>query len=109
SVVQAVVDLGQREGQLVEVGDPADDGRQVDDVRAAGHRYGGLLERAQVAGVDLAALADPLGRLALVADADLEGGVAQQSAHHRRADRPGAAGDEDAAQEAGTSAAISAP
>ena len=34
-VVERVVDLGQRVGELVEVGDAADDRRQVDDVRAA--------------------------------------------------------------------------
>ena len=54
-------------------------------------------EVAQVAAVDLAALADPLRRLALVADPDLERGVAQQAAHDRGADRAGTAGDEDPA------------
>ena len=37
------------------------------------------------------------GRLALVGDADLPVGVAEQPAHDRRADRAGAARDEDAA------------
>ncbi len=52
---------------------------------------------AQVAAVDLAALAHPHRRLALVGDADLEVGVAQQAPDDRGADRAGAAGDEDAA------------
>ena len=55
-----------------------------------------LVEVAQVAGVDLAALAHPVRRLALVGDADLVVGVAQQAADDGRADRAGAAGDEDA-------------
>ena len=63
---------------------------------AALHRLARLDEVAQVAGVDLAALAHPLRRLALVGDADLVVGVAQQAADDRRADRAGAAGDEDA-------------
>ncbi len=59
---------------------------------AAGGGTAGLVEVAQVAAVDLAALAHPLRRLALVGDADLEVGVAQQAPHDRRADRAGAAG-----------------
>ncbi len=47
--------------------------------------------------VDLAALAHPVRRRPLVGDADLEVRVAQQAPHDRRADRPGAARDEDAA------------
>ena len=54
------------------------------------------VEVAQVAGVDLAALAHPLRRRALVGDADLPVGIAQQPAHDGRADRAGASGDEDA-------------
>ena len=46
-------------------------------------------------------------RLALVGDADLEVGVAQQPAHDRGADRAGAAGDEDAVHRAQLSAATS--
>ena len=108
-VVERVVDLGQRVGQLVEVGDPADDRRQVDHVRAAPRRLARLVEHAQVAGVDLAALAHPVGRRALVGDAHLEVGVAQQAAHDRRADRAGAAGDEDPVHGRGTVAgAVSA-
>ena len=56
-----------------------------------------LLELAQVAGVDLAALAHPLRRGALVGDAHLVGGVGQQPPHDRGADRAGAAGDQHAA------------
>ena len=59
-------------------------------------RLARLVEVAQVAAVDLAALAHPVGRRALVGDADLARGVAQQAAHDGRADRAGAAGDEDA-------------
>jgi hypothetical protein len=92
-----VVDLGQRERQLVEVGDAADDGRQVDDVRAALDRLARLVVVAQVARVDLAALAHPVRGRPLVGDADLEVGVAEQPPHDRRADRAGASGDEDAA------------
>ena len=55
-----------------------------------------LVELAQVAGVDLAALAHPLRRRALVGDADLPVGIAQQPPHDGRADRAGASGDEDA-------------
>src|SRR5215210_2100474 len=54
------------------------------------------LEAAQIAGVDLAALAHPLRRRALVGDADLPVGVGDQAAHDSGADRAGAAGDEDA-------------
>ena len=56
-----------------------------------------VLGRAQVAGVDLAAFAHPLGRGALVGDADLIGGVGQQVPHDGGADRAGPAGDEDPA------------
>ncbi len=55
---------------------------------------------AQVAGVDLAGLAHPAGRLALVGHAHLAVGVAHQPAHHGGADRAGAAGDEHAAHSA---------
>ena len=50
--------------------------------------------------MDLAALAHPLRRVALVGDAHLEGRVAQQAPDDRGADRAGAAGDEDAAHPA---------
>ena len=61
---------------------------------------------AQVAAMDLAALAHPRRRVALVGDAHLEVGVAEQAPDDRGADRPGAAGDEDAthARSAATSA-----
>ena len=95
-VVERVVDLGERVGKLVEVRDAADDRGEVDDVRAAADRLARLGEVAQVAAVDLAALAHPLRGLALVGDADLERGIAEQAAHDGRADRAGAAGDEDA-------------
>jgi hypothetical protein len=58
-------------GQLVEVADPADDRREVDDVRAALRRLGRHADVAQVALDDLAGLAHPARRVALVADADL--------------------------------------
>ena len=61
------------------------------------HGGPGLLGHAQVAGVDLAAFAHPLGRGALVGDADLVGGVGQQVPHDGGADRAGAAGDQDPA------------
>ena len=101
-VIERVVDLGERVRELVEVGDAADDRRQVDDVRAAAHRPAGLVERAQVARVDLAALAHPVGRRALVGHAHLEVRVAQQAAHDRRADRAGAPGDQDPAHPTAT-------
>ena len=47
--------------------------------------------------MDLAALAHPAGRVALVGDADLEVGVAEQPARDRGADRAGASRDEHAA------------
>ena len=93
-VVERVVDLGEGVGQLVEVGDPAHDRGQVDHLRAACHRLSRLIEVAQVARVDLAALAHPLGRGPLVGHAHLEPGVSQQTAHDRRSDGAGAAGDE---------------
>ena len=58
-------------------------------------------EVAQVAGVDLAALAHPLRRLTLVGYPHLVVGVAQQALDDRGADRAGAAGDEDPAHDAG--------
>ena len=51
---------------------------------------------AQVAGVDLAALAHPVGRGAVVGDADLEVRVAQQPPDDGGADRAGAARDQNA-------------
>ena len=51
-------------------------------------------EHAQVAAVDLAALAHPGRRGALVGDADLVVGVAEQAADDRRAQDAGAAGHE---------------
>ena len=96
AVVERVVDLGQRVRELVEVRDPADDRGEVDHVRAAGDRRARLVELAQVAGVHLAALAHPGRRRALVGDAHLPVGIAQQPAHDGGADRAGASGDEDA-------------
>ncbi len=66
-------------------------------MRAARRRRARLLELAQVAGVDLAALAHPLRRRALVGDAHLVGGVGEQPPDDRGADRAGAAGDQHAA------------
>jgi len=91
-VVEAVVDLEQA---VVRSGD---DGGEVDDVRAALHRLACLGQGAQVAGVDLASLAYPVGRRAPVGDADLPVGIAQQAPHDGRADRAGAPGNEDAVQ-----------
>ena len=71
-------------------------------------RLARLGEVAQVARVDLAALAHPVRRRALVGDAHLPVGVAQQPAHDRGADRAGAAGDEDAAHRRATSSGASA-
>ena len=65
-------------------------------MRAAAHRLARLAEHPQVAGVDLAALAHPVGRDALVGDADLEGRIAEQPTDDGLADRAGAAGDENA-------------
>jgi hypothetical protein len=79
----------------VEVADPADDRRQVDDVRAALDGPARLVEHPQVAAMDLAALAHPPRGLALVGDADLVGRVAQEPADDRGADGAGTAGDED--------------
>ena len=62
AVVEAGVHLEQRVRQLVEVGDPADDRRQVDHVGAARGARARLVVVAQVAGVDLARLAHPGGR-----------------------------------------------
>src|SRR5262249_10874131 len=89
--------------------DPADDRGQVDHVRAAPRGVPRLLQDAQVAGVDLAALAHPRGRRALVGDADLVVGIAQQPAHDGGADRAGSAGDQDTVHGArkATPAAIS--
>jgi hypothetical protein len=102
-VRRVAVDLAGELGEPVGRGwhrDPADDRGQVDDVRAAAHRLARLLELAQVALVDLAALAHPHRRLALIGDADLELGVTQQPPHDRGADRAGAAGDEHPAHHA---------
>src|SRR5918998_1786240 len=96
-VIQRAVDGRQRVRQAMEVRDPADDRGEVDDVGAARRRLAGLAEVAQVAGVDLAALAHPLWRGALVGHPDLVVGVAQQTPNDRGADRAGAAGDEHAA------------
>ena len=93
-VVEAVVHLEQRVRELVEVRDPAHDRGQVDHVRAAAHGCARLVREQQVAGVDLAGLPHPGGRLALVGDPHLEAAVGEQAAHDRRADRAGAAGDE---------------
>jgi hypothetical protein len=81
----------------VEVRDPPDDRGEVDDVGAALHRLARLGVVAQVAGVDLAALAHPLRRLALIGYADLELRVAQQAPDDRGADRAGAACHQDPA------------
>ncbi len=56
---------------------------------------------AQIAGVDLAALAHPLRGQALVGDAHLIGGVGEQAPDDGGADRAGAAGDEDPAHPPG--------
>ena len=64
-------------------------------MRAALRRPPRLVEHAQVAGVHLAPLAHPVGRLALVGHAHLEVRIAQQTAHDRGTDGAGAAGDED--------------
>ena len=96
-VVEAVVHLEQRVRELVEVGDPAHDRRQVDHVRAAGAGRPRLGHVEQVARVHLAGLAHPAGRLALVGHAHLPAGIAHQPAHHRGADRAGAAGHQHAA------------
>jgi hypothetical protein len=82
-----VVDIGERVREQVEAGDAADDRREVYHVRAAAQRRARLLGVAQVAGMDLAALAHPVWRRPLVGHADLELGVAEQAAHHRAADR----------------------
>ena len=105
-VVEAAVDLGERERELVEVRDPADDRGQVDDVRAAGHRHMSLFQPAQVAGVDLARLAHPVGRRSLIRYADLPVGIAHEPAHDCGADRAGATGYENPVH--GVSAATSA-
>ena len=64
-------------------------------MRAALRRRQRLLVDAQVAGVDLAALAHPLRRLALVGHPHLERRIAQQAPDDRGADRAGAAGHQD--------------
>jgi hypothetical protein len=79
----------------VKIADSADDRRQVDDVRAVVDRLPRLDDVAQVARVDLARLAHPLGRLALVGHANLPLRVGDQAAHDGAADRPGAACYED--------------
>jgi hypothetical protein len=81
----------------------------MDHVARARHRRPRLLAVAQIRRLDLRALADPRRRLALVADADLELGVAQQRAHDRTADHAGAAGDENAAHRGSPAAAKSSP
>ena len=50
---------------------------------------------AEVTGVHLAAFAHPYGRCSLVRDAYLEVRVAEQASDNRRADQPGATGDQD--------------
>ena len=65
-------------------------------MRAALDAVARVAQVAQVGGVDLAPLAHPLRRLALVGHADLEARVAQQPPHDGGADRAGAPGDEDA-------------
>ena len=77
-------------------------------MRAARERLAGLGEHAQVAAVDLAALAHPGRRGALVGDADLVVGVAEQAADDRRAQDAGAAGHEHALH-AGREASGAAP
>jgi hypothetical protein len=69
----------------------------VDHVRAAADRAPRLVRVAQVADVDLARLAHPARRRALVGHADLPVRIAEQPPHDRGADRAGPAGDEDAA------------
>ena len=91
---ERVVDLEQRERELVEVRDPADDRGQVDHVAAAVERALSDLELAQIAFEHLAALRHPVRRRPVVGDADLEARVAQQAADDGRADRPGPAGDQ---------------
>ena len=66
-------------------------------MRAAADRAPRLVDVAQVAGVDLAALAHPVRRRPLVGHADLPVRIAEQPPDDRAADRAGAAGDEDAA------------
>ena len=92
-VVERVVDLRQRVGELVEVGDPTHDRREVDHVRAPLRGGARLLVVAQVARVHLAALAHPLRREALVGDPHLEVRIGEQAPDHRGADRAGAACD----------------
>ncbi len=101
---ERVVDFGQGERELVEVGDTADDRRQMDHVRAAAQAPRARREVAQVTQVELAALAHPLRRLAMVGDPNLPVGVAQQAADDRRADRAGAAGDEHPSHQCAASA-----
>ena len=93
-VVESGVGLEQRVRVAVEVADPADDRREVDHVGAASGRRGGLARIAQVAGVDLARLAHPGGRLELVRDPHLPLGVADQPPDDGGADGPGTARDE---------------
>ncbi len=93
-VVERGVDLRERVREPVEVGDPADDRGEVDHVRAALRGPPRLRELAQVAGVDLAPLAHPLWRGPLVGDPHLVGGVGEQPANDRRADRAGASCDQ---------------
>jgi hypothetical protein len=88
----------------VEVRDPADDRGTVDHVRRALESGARLRCLAQIPGVDLGALADPIGCLALVADAHLEVRIAHQPAHNRLSDHPGAAGHEHATHGCGSSA-----
>jgi hypothetical protein len=96
AAVEGAVDLAERQRELVEVRDAADDRGEVHDVRAALRGLARLLEHAQVALVDLAALGDPRRGGALVGDADLPVAVAQQAAHDRGADRAGATRHQDA-------------
>ena len=98
-VVEAVVHLEQRVRELVEVGDPADDRRQVDHVRAAADARARASSRSRRSPVWTSQrLAHPRGRLALVGHAHLPApGRRSSRAHDGRADRAGAAGDEHAA------------
>jgi len=68
----------------------------MDHVRDAVECGARMPSIAQVTGVDLGALADPVRRVALVADAYLEVRVAEQLTHDRLPDHAGAAGDENA-------------
>ena len=95
-VVEAVVDLGEGVGKLVEVRDAPDDRRAVNDMTAPRRRLARVAQVAQIGRVDLTALAHPLRRLALIGDPDLEARIGEQTPDDRRSDEAGAAGDQDA-------------